>query len=674
MARAVWLVLKKALSLVLTIFIIASLIFWMFHIGSGDPQQVFIPRGSSYELIQELREENHLDEPLLVQYVYYIFDAFAFDLRISAGVHKGHDINDFIWEHVASTVLLFLATFLLSIFAGWAVEKYVYSRKRTRTAFGTHLLSIVLASAPIFCVGLLAYAMLSVCAYLPIHGDGIDWGDLSLSTVPEALRHLVLPVLVGVLPSTGFLILLQRAGRLEAAHDASWGMVRHGRWKPGSRMLEYLSLLRPYLRYYVAWTMGCVLVSDMLLNYEGLGYAVWDGAVSRDYPFLMAALYVISILTLAIMACTSIALALLRRRPIATLLSDWISHDSSLQGPSIASPVARGELPLRRHAIALMRGLIASRIGLAAAAVLIILAAVGVFAPLLATVDDPLAFDSREPNVLSDDYWWNPLPPSLERSPYTGFLHPLGTDAQGIDVYSMWLYAARHNVASLLVAVAVTLVLSWLVGMVAVRTVLVSGDSASRLIDFMLSATARASIAISFTAFGACLMALPDNGRLLLSIYLPVMVIAWAQVFIMRRVRLRARLVAQSSGKITTSVRTLMPCILESSFFVGKFAVLIVMAAMSGIWFIYNVVSWFSWEDMLALAFRSDAFIRGDWHVLVPPVLGLILLASSAFLVLDRLEVVAKHIDRPPCIELEPTEDISVQASSGRQMKSGEPM
>ena len=92
--------------------------------------------------------------------------------------------------------------------------------------------------------------------------------------------------------------------------------------------------------------------------------------------------------------------------------------------------------------------------------VLWIFVGIAIFAPWLSTVKDPLDNDSFEPNMIPDDpsveEWVNPLPPSMTPSPYTDILHPLGTDHNGKDIWSLTLYGARASLFVGLVATAIS--------------------------------------------------------------------------------------------------------------------------------------------------------------------------------------------------------------------------
>ncbi len=615
-------VLRKAISIALTVFIIASFVFSIFYILAGDPTHTMNPRYASPEVADRIVEDLHLDEPLYVQFFYHILDAFTFDLPARALANEYDDINDHIWTPVTFTMILFVPVFLTSLIIGWMVDRFIYSRNRKRAAFVVHGTALLLLSIPI--AGFFLLALKTVAEFnlrLPVRGSLPLGEELSISAFPDILLHLILPALVGILASAGFMIHIQRAGMMEAARDAVLEDPSRSVWKPGRRMLEYLSIIKPYSRYQIIWTMTCVLFVDVWFDYGGLGswavMSVWD----RDFPLLMATFYTTCILTLVLMSCASVMTHLLRRRPIAELLGDWVSRNSfsGAQTAVCPSTAARPEKSLRELATGLAKGFGASRIGLVAALILVALAALGLLAPVLAT-------DAGSS--------YPPLPP--------------GEDLDWEIILNHWLYSARGDVAIVLLNAALAIAISLLIGVLAVKTILVTGSGAARFLDFLLTAVSRAFVTIPLTVYLFCLLfvawahyRVSDNLEL---VTVPVIVLAWAHVFILRRVRAHTRLAARNAGRMTVSVRTMMPSILSTSFFVGKFTVLITILVAGSLrtWGLVGD----SWWGML-FGYPRYSIWDNFWEILLPPMFGIMLLASSAFLVLDRLEVISKDLDRP---------------------------
>jgi peptide/nickel transport system permease protein len=252
-----------------------------------------------------------------------------------------------------------------------------------------------------------------------------------------------------------------------------------------------------------------------------------------------------------------------------------------------------------------------------------------VLAPVLSTVQDPNA----QPNFeISRGDWDNPSPPSFDPSPYTGFVHPLGTDSLGRDVYSMLMYGAR---ASLLVGFAATLI-SIAVG---VTIGLLSGyygrftdEVLMRFTDYFLVLPWFPLVIVLMTVLGPKfeivilvigITSWPSTARIVRSQVLTVKERAFIE---------RAR--AVGGGDFYIIRRHVFPNVLPLVF---ANTVLLISTAI----FTEAFIDFFglgdptviSWGIMLEAAYENDAFGSGAWWWTAPASLAIILCVLSFSLV-----------------------------------------
>ena len=283
---------------------------------------------------------------------------------------------------------------------------------------------------------------------------------------------------------------------------------------------------------------------------------------------------------------------------------------------------------LRNWLVGVWKSFRSSATGMLAMTVLVIMIAVGALAPVLAVSSDPNA--NLEPNQFPD--WINPLPPSLEPSPYTGMIHLLGTDQIGRDAYSLWLFGAR-DAAIIMIATAAGMVsIGLAVGIVASKTIDVAGPPA-RVLDFFLTVGARAMVAtpiIVLIVARAAAIGLHDFTlvTMVLAFY------AWAWVLVVRPIREKAR---TAGRRVDTGWMT--PSILAASLSVAKFGVPLIMAMHISLRTIgLRFGDGLDWGTTTYSAFSSSALTAGDWHLIIPPMVGILIVCSCAFVLLDRAE------------------------------------
>ena len=72
--------LKRLLQLVPTLFFVSVIIFSLLHLLPGDPALVMAGEEHDPAVIEQIRHQYHLDQPLLVQYVYWVSGILHGDL------------------------------------------------------------------------------------------------------------------------------------------------------------------------------------------------------------------------------------------------------------------------------------------------------------------------------------------------------------------------------------------------------------------------------------------------------------------------------------------------------------------------------------------------------------------------------------------------------------------
>ena len=278
----------------------------------------------------------------------------------------------------------------------------------------------------------------------------------------------------------------------------------------------------------------------------------------------------------------------------------------------------------------------ANRIGMTGFTVLWLFVAIAIFAPWLATVKHPNQLDSFEPNIIQDDpsmeEWVNPLPPSMTPSPYTGLLHPLGTDHNGKDIWSMTLYGTRASLFVGLVATAISALLGALIGLAA--------GYFGRLADEMLMRATDFFLVLPWFPLMIVMMAI--LGREFIWIIVVIGLTSWpstarivrAQVLSVKKRQFieRARAIGADDSHII--MKHIMPNVMPLIF--ANTVLLISLAIFSEAFldfFGLGDPTVISWGTMLEGAYQFGAFYKGAWWYILPPGLCILAMVLSFSLV-----------------------------------------
>ena len=201
--HAVLNLLAKRLAMALIVLIgVSILIFVIARVIPGDPARIALGPNATPEQVADLRADLHLDEPILVQYGYFVADVLRGDLGLS--LYTNRPVTTDIAQFLPATLELVLVAGLMMVVFGLPLGIWS-ARYRGRWADNLiRLIALLGVSAPSFVWAVIL--MLLFAFYLPLF--------------PIAGR---ISTEFAINPVTGFLLVdTLVAGNLRAFADAAW--------------------------------------------------------------------------------------------------------------------------------------------------------------------------------------------------------------------------------------------------------------------------------------------------------------------------------------------------------------------------------------------------------------------------------------------------------------------
>ncbi|AXM90623.1 ABC transporter permease [Anoxybacillus ayderensis] len=275
---------KKIMSRLLDFFIffiLLSLISFVFiQLLPGDPikQMLRVDEVAiTEEQIEHLRDELKLDEPLYVQYWYWLKRFLAFDLGVSYVTKR--PVLDELFMRFPDTLLLtatsLLTMLLISLPLGICSALY----KNKWIDYVIRLFSLIGTAVPSFWLGLLLIYTFSVQLHIfPSMGKG-TW------------QHLVLPSLTLGLAMSAMYVRLIRTSLLEGFQKE---YVKAARTRGiHEKRIFFFHVFRyaliPIVTLFgmsLGSLIGGTVVVEVLFSYPGVGKLVVDAVMKRDYPMI----------------------------------------------------------------------------------------------------------------------------------------------------------------------------------------------------------------------------------------------------------------------------------------------------------------------------------------------------------------------------------------------------
>lgn len=272
---------RRLLVAIPTLFIIITLSFFMMRAAPGSPFDNERPLAPAIR--QHIEEAYHLDQPIYVQYGYYLKDLAHGDLGPSMK-YKDKTVMDLIKDGlpVSATIgawAMFLALTLGALFGSFAALRQNTTSDYLVMGFSTTGISI-----PPFVVGpILALVFGVYLEWLPT--AGLDRGKMDLP-------HLFLPVITLALPQIAIVSRLMRASMIEVLRS-NYIRTAHAKGLSGFAVLFGHALraaILPLVSYAGPATAALLtgsLVIEQIFALPGIGRQFTQGALQRDYPVVM---------------------------------------------------------------------------------------------------------------------------------------------------------------------------------------------------------------------------------------------------------------------------------------------------------------------------------------------------------------------------------------------------
>jgi peptide/nickel transport system permease protein len=303
---------RRLLQAIPVLFIITMVLFLILQLQPEHPWDLLLhnPRITPQDRARVLHYYG-FDQPIWVQYLYYVRNLGHFDLGTSYFSHTA--TLTLIEERLPNTLVLMTAYYIVTL--AIAIPIGIIAAVRQYSKFDTFVTTSAFFgfSLPNFWFGLMLIILLAVIPYEHIgftifptdgmHSPGWEGPNLSLApgTLVDLAWHLVLPVIVLAVQGIAFYSRFIRGSMLEVMNQ---DYVRTARAKG---MSETTVVLKHALRNAllpVITLMGLdipqlfvgALITEQVFSWPGMGRLFWTAATEYDYQVLMGILTVLAIL------------------------------------------------------------------------------------------------------------------------------------------------------------------------------------------------------------------------------------------------------------------------------------------------------------------------------------------------------------------------------------------
>jgi microcin C transport system permease protein len=280
-------------------------------------------RDSDARQLEELKKLYGFDKPAHVRYVEMLGNFATFNLGRSFLHNK--DVWQLIKEKLPVSISLglwaFLISYLLSVPLG--ISKAV--REGTRFDIATTMVVLVGFAIPGFVLGVFLIVLFAGGTFLewfPLRGLVSDnWRELSWpARIFDYFWHLALPVTCLVIGSFAELTMLTKNTFIEEMRK-QYVLVARAKGVSQQRVLWkhiFRNALIPLVTGFPAAFVGAFFAGSLLIetlfSLDGLGLLSYESVVRRDYPVVLGALFVFTLIGLFVKLISDLLYVVVDRR------------------------------------------------------------------------------------------------------------------------------------------------------------------------------------------------------------------------------------------------------------------------------------------------------------------------------------------------------------------------
>ena len=283
-------VLKRLLTAIPTMFVIVTLSFFLMRVAPGGPFNQ--EKGLNPVIKANLEKQFHLDEPLVMQYLYYLNDLLHGNLGPSYNLPE-FTVNELFAKGLPISIQLGATALVLALFFGSLMGIAAALRQNKLADYAVIATATAGSTIPSFVIApLIQLAFGLGLRWLPVGG----WGD-------GALINKIGPILTLMLPQVAVVARLMRGSMIESLRS------HHIRTARALGLSDYAIIIRHALRGALlpvisyagpaaaALITGSIIV-ETIFAIPGVGRYFVEAALNRDYTLVMGTVVVIAIFTI----------------------------------------------------------------------------------------------------------------------------------------------------------------------------------------------------------------------------------------------------------------------------------------------------------------------------------------------------------------------------------------
>ena len=290
---------KKLFMMLATLFVVSLCVFLAFSVIPGDPALKKLGTEASPELVEQVRREMGLNDPILVRYFRWLFAFLKGDFGISYNYNI--PIKGMIANKIPITLTMAIMSFLMTVIVSIPLGIVTAKHENGMVDRVISVINQVIMSIPPFFSGILLTFIFGLIFRLFTPGGFVNYTE----DVGKFVRYLFFPALAMALPKMAMTIKMLRGSLIdEASKDYARTAYSRGNNTNGvlyrhvlkNAMIPVITFLGMALADMVAGS----IVIEQVFSIPGISRILLTSISNRDYPVVEAIIMGIAMIVMIV--------------------------------------------------------------------------------------------------------------------------------------------------------------------------------------------------------------------------------------------------------------------------------------------------------------------------------------------------------------------------------------
>lgn len=284
---------KRILSSIIVLFLLLTFIFFLVRLAPGDPTQKFISPKLNPELAEQVYKSFGLDQPLYVQYISYLSNAFTGNLGMSYTYRQ--PVLSVVGSYFLFTLLFASLSFILQLIFGYYLSKAAFKNRGKLLDKILSKLFLFIYSVPSFVIGVVLIYLFSINLNIfPTSGlKSVYSEENSLwYLMLDYSLHLVLPLITISLGGIAIVFKYLKENLISLSKSSFITNLRALGFKEKVIFNKHLvpNALHPLISIAgieFGSLLSGALITEIIFSLPGMGRLTVNAILNKDFPLVI---------------------------------------------------------------------------------------------------------------------------------------------------------------------------------------------------------------------------------------------------------------------------------------------------------------------------------------------------------------------------------------------------